>query len=99
MPDGPECPASRSVADIMGDDLDTVPFAVGLSRAARRVIRQNVAVSLGAIVLYLFRRYREHFLPTVSAEERRYAGSVLGMFERLLDAASPAMVIGDAECT
>lgn len=34
---------------LMGDDLGRLPFAVGLSRQARRVIRQNLYVSLGVI--------------------------------------------------
>ncbi|MEM7531249.1 MAG: hypothetical protein AAF639_03660 [Chloroflexota bacterium] len=33
--------------------VSTVPFAVGLSRASRRIIRQNLAVSLGVIALLL----------------------------------------------
>ncbi|MFC2029853.1 heavy metal translocating P-type ATPase [Chloroflexota bacterium] len=36
---------------LMADDLSGLPFAVGLSRQARRIIRQNVAISLGAIAL------------------------------------------------
>ena len=38
---------------LMGDDLSKLPFAVGLSRASRRVIRQNLAASLGIIALLL----------------------------------------------
>ena len=38
---------------LMGDDLSKLPFAVGLSRASRRIIRQNLAVSLGVIGLLL----------------------------------------------
>ncbi len=34
---------------LMGDDLGQLPFAVGLSRAARRVIQQNVAIALTAV--------------------------------------------------
>jgi Cd2+/Zn2+-exporting ATPase len=34
---------------LMGDDLSRLPFAVGLSRQARRVIRQNLYISLGVI--------------------------------------------------
>jgi Cd2+/Zn2+-exporting ATPase len=34
---------------LMGDDLGRLPFAVGLSRKARGVIRQNLYVSLGVI--------------------------------------------------
>lgn len=36
---------------LMGDDLSKLPFAIGLSREARAVIRQNLFVSLGVIVL------------------------------------------------
>lgn len=36
---------------LMGDDLARLPFAVGLSRQARRVIRQNLVVSLGVIAV------------------------------------------------
>lgn len=38
---------------LMGDDLGKLPFAVGLSRAARAIIVQNLAVSLGVIGLLL----------------------------------------------
>lgn len=36
---------------LMADDLSKLPFAVGLSRASRRVIQQNLFISLGVIVL------------------------------------------------
>ena len=36
---------------LMADDLGHLPFAVGLSRHARAVIRQNVFVSLGVVAL------------------------------------------------
>jgi Cd2+/Zn2+-exporting ATPase len=41
------------VADValMGDDLMTLPFAVGLGRATRSVILQNLAIALGVIIL------------------------------------------------
>ena len=38
---------------LMADDLTRLPFAVGLSRAARRIIAQNVAISLGVVVLLI----------------------------------------------
>lgn len=43
--------AALETADValMGDDLGRLPFAIGLSRQARRVIRQNLYVSLGVI--------------------------------------------------
>ena len=34
---------------LMADDLSALPFAVGLSRASRAVIKQNLALSLGVI--------------------------------------------------
>jgi Cd2+/Zn2+-exporting ATPase len=36
---------------LMADDLGQLPFAVGLSRASRTVIRQNLALALGVIGL------------------------------------------------
>ena len=36
---------------LMADDLGKLPFAVGLSRASRAIIQQNLAISLGVIVL------------------------------------------------
>ena len=36
---------------LMGDDLSLIPFAVGLGRAARAIIVQNLAISLGVIGL------------------------------------------------
>lgn len=39
---------------LMGDDLGKLPFAVGLSRQARGIIRQNLYVSLGVIALLIF---------------------------------------------
>jgi Cd2+/Zn2+-exporting ATPase len=34
---------------LMGDDLSKLPYAVGLGRAARRVIIQNLTIALGVI--------------------------------------------------
>ncbi len=47
--------AALETADValMGDDLGRLPFVVGLSRASRRVIRQNLYVSLGVIALLI----------------------------------------------
>lgn len=36
---------------LMADDLSHLPFAVGLSRKTRRIIRQNLWISLGMVVL------------------------------------------------
>ncbi|MCF6226237.1 MAG: heavy metal translocating P-type ATPase [Xanthomonadales bacterium] len=38
---------------LMADDLSKLPFAVGLSRASRRIIKQNLAISLGVIALLI----------------------------------------------
>ena len=38
---------------LMADDLGKLPFAVGLSRASRAIIRQNLGISLGVIALLL----------------------------------------------
>lgn len=37
----------------MGDELGKLPFAVALSRAARRAIRQNLFLSLGVVALLI----------------------------------------------
>jgi len=38
---------------LMADDLETLPFAVGLSRATRRIIRQNLWASLGIVAILI----------------------------------------------
>lgn len=38
---------------LMGDDLSKLPFAVGLGRATRRIILQNLAISLGVIAFLI----------------------------------------------
>ena len=38
---------------LMADDLGQLPFAVGLSRASRAIIRQNLAIALGVIGLLI----------------------------------------------
>jgi Zn2+/Cd2+-exporting ATPase len=38
---------------LMADDLSRLPFAVGLSRASRAVIRQNLVISLAVIALLI----------------------------------------------
>jgi len=35
----------------MSDDLSRLPFAVGLGRAAQRVIWENLAIAIGTIVI------------------------------------------------
>ena len=43
----------RGAAAIMADDLRALPFAVGLSRAARGIIRQNLWASLGMVAFLI----------------------------------------------
>ena len=38
---------------LMADNLATLPFAVGLSRASRRIIRQNLWASLGMVAFLI----------------------------------------------
>jgi Cd2+/Zn2+-exporting ATPase len=38
---------------LMADDLHALPFAMGLSRAARRIIRQNLWASLGMVAILI----------------------------------------------
>jgi Cd2+/Zn2+-exporting ATPase len=38
---------------LMGDDLGKLPFAIGLSRASARIIRQNLVIALGVIGMLL----------------------------------------------
>ena len=38
---------------LMADDLGRLPFAVGLSRASRAIIQQNLAISLGMIAVLI----------------------------------------------
>ena len=38
---------------LMADDLSKLPFAVALSRASKRIIRQNLYVSLGVVALLI----------------------------------------------
>ena len=38
---------------LMADDLNKLPFAVGLSRASRAIIRQNLVIALGVIALLI----------------------------------------------
>lgn len=47
--------AALETADValMGDDLAGIPFAIGLSRRTRRVIQQNLAISLGVIAVLI----------------------------------------------
>jgi len=38
---------------LMADRLDNLPFAIGLSRQSRRIIRQNVVISLGMVAILI----------------------------------------------
>lgn len=38
---------------LMGDDLAKLPYAVGLSRASNRIIKQNLGIALGVIVMLI----------------------------------------------
>ena len=51
----PDMRAVLETADValMADDLAHLPFAVGLSRQTRWIIRQNLVVSLGVVALLL----------------------------------------------
>ena len=50
---GAGTPAAVEAADValMADDIVMLPYAVSLSRRARRIIRQNVAFALGVVLL------------------------------------------------
>ena len=47
--------AALETADValMGDDLGRLPFAIGLSRRARAIIRQNLYLSLAVIAVLI----------------------------------------------
>ncbi len=38
---------------LMGDKLETLPFAIGLSRKAKAIIKQNVWISLGVVAILI----------------------------------------------
>ena len=38
---------------LMGDKLETLPFAIGLSRKAKGIIKQNLWISLGVVALLI----------------------------------------------
>jgi Zn2+/Cd2+-exporting ATPase len=48
---GSEVALETADVALMADDLHALPFAVGLGRASRRIIRQNLAVALGVVAL------------------------------------------------
>jgi Cd2+/Zn2+-exporting ATPase len=47
--------AALETADValMADDLEKLPFAIGLSRQANRIVRQNLVISLGTVAVLL----------------------------------------------
>lgn len=50
---GSEVALETSDVALMADDLAQLPFAVGLSRSSSRIIKQNLWVSLGVVVLLI----------------------------------------------
>ena len=38
---------------LMGDKLELLPFAIGLSRKAKRIIKQNLIISLGVVAMLI----------------------------------------------
>jgi Cd2+/Zn2+-exporting ATPase len=38
---------------LMGDRLELIPYAIGLSKKARRVVWQNISFSIGVIILLI----------------------------------------------
>ena len=70
---GAETAAALETADValMGDDLGHLPFAIGLSRQARSIIRQNLFLSLTVIVTLILATITGMFGigPTVIAHE------------------------------
>lgn len=38
---------------LLGNTLNTLPFAIGLSRQARKIIKQNIWISLGVVALLI----------------------------------------------
>lgn len=38
---------------LMGNTLEALPFAIGLSRKTRRIIKQNILISLGVVALLI----------------------------------------------
>lgn len=81
---------------LMGDDLAKLPFAVGLGRAARGVILQNLYLSLGVIALLLLATTTGYFGigPAVLVHE----GSTLVVLANALRllAYSPGLIDGES---
>jgi Cd2+/Zn2+-exporting ATPase len=52
---GAGCHAAIEASDValMADDIDMLPYAVSLGRRSKSIIRQNVAIALGVIVLLI----------------------------------------------
>ena len=50
---GSDVALETAAVALMSDDLSGLPFAVGLSRACRRIIRQNLWASLGMVAFLI----------------------------------------------
>ena len=50
---GSDVPLETADIALMADDLETLPFAVGLSRQTSRIIRQNLWASLGIVAFLI----------------------------------------------
>ena len=50
---GSDVPLETADVALMADDLTQLPFAVGLSRQASRIIRQNLCISLGVVAVLI----------------------------------------------
>ncbi len=62
---GSDAALERADVILMHDKIENVEQAVGLSRRARRVIRQNVVISLGVILLLVVSALAEKINLTV----------------------------------
>lgn len=50
---GTDVALEASDVALMADDLNQLPFAIGLSRSAQKIIRQNLAISLSVVAFLL----------------------------------------------
>ena len=48
---GNSCERRRVDIALMADKLDNLPFAIGLSRKTKQIIKQNLIISLGMVAL------------------------------------------------
>jgi Cd2+/Zn2+-exporting ATPase len=56
---------------LLGDKLETLPFAIGLSRKARSIIRQNLWISLGMVAVLIPLTVLGIGLPSLRTKARR----------------------------